>query len=173
MEGAYLAVARFRKPHGIKGELVVWVLTDTPEEVFVPGRLLTPVDEEGRVVGDPFEIERSRPYHRAWLLKLKEVSDRSVLEQWDQVLLGVPAEELAPIADDEMYEHEIPGSSVVVDGREVGEATGVIDIPGGKLLTVNVDGKEVMVPFREPILISLSRADRRIIIDPPAGLFDL
>ena len=32
MEAAYLAVARFRKPHGLKGEAVCWVLTDEPEQ---------------------------------------------------------------------------------------------------------------------------------------------
>ncbi len=53
MEAAYLAVARFRKPHGLKGEAVCWVLTDEPERVFTVGRLLTPVDENGDRIGEP------------------------------------------------------------------------------------------------------------------------
>lgn len=173
MEAAYLGVARFRKPHGLKGDAVVWVLTDEPEEVLVTGRALTPVDDAGDPIGDPLEIERARPYHRSWLIKFKEISDRGVLEQWDQVLLGVPADELTPLAEGEFYEHDVPGASVVVKGEVVGEATGLIDVPGGKLLCVDVDGREVMVPFREPILIGMDRVERRIEIDPPAGLLDL
>ncbi len=55
----------------------------------------------------------------------------------------------------------------------IGEATGLIDIPGGKLLCVDVNGKEVMVPFREPILLGVDRVARRIELDPPQGLLDL
>ena len=173
MEAAYLAVARFRKPHGLKGEAVVWVLTDEPEEVLVAGRQLTPVDEAGDAVGEPLEIERARPFHRTWLIKFKEVADRSGLEQWDQVLLGVPTSELAPLGEGEFYEHDVPGASVMVDGEVIGEATGLIDVPGGKLLCVDVNGREVMVPFRQPILLSVDRVERQIEIDPPTGLLDL
>jgi len=80
MEAAYLGVARFRKPHGLKGDAVVWVLTDDPETVLVAGRLLTPVDDDGNPIGDPLEIERARPYHRTWLVKFEGVDDRGVLE---------------------------------------------------------------------------------------------
>jgi 16S rRNA processing protein RimM len=173
VEAAYLGVARFRKPHGLKGDAVVWVLTDEPETVLVAGRLLTPVDENGNPVGDPLEVERARPYHRTWLVKFVGIDDRGVLEQWDQVLLGVPATELSPLEEGEFYEHDVPGASVVVKGEVVGEATGLLDIPGGKLLCVEMNGREVMVPFREPILIGVDRATRRIEIDPPPGLLDL
>ncbi len=173
MEAAYLAVVRFRKPHGLKGEAVVWVLTDYPDEVLVTGRLLTPVDEVGTPLGEPLEIERARPFHRSWLVKFKEVADRGVLEKWDQMLLGVPKVELTPLGEGEFYEHDVPGSSVLVNGEVRGEATGLVDIPGGKLLCVDVNGKEVMVPFREPILLGVDRVERRIEIDPPPGLLDL
>jgi len=173
VEAAYLGVARFRKPHGLKGDAVVWVFTDEPEKVLVAGRKLTPVDEDGNPVGEPLELERARPYHRTWLVKFAGVDDRGVLEQWEQVLLGVPKDELSPLEDGEFYEHDVPGATVVVKGEVVGEATGLMDIPGGKLLCVDVSGKEVMVPFREPILIGFDRAKRQIEIDPPPGLLDL
>ena len=173
MEAAYLAVARFRKPHGLKGEAVVWVLTDFPDEVLVAGRVLTPVDEAGNPVGEPLEIERARPFNRTWLVKFRNFDDRGVLEKWDQILLGAPKAELTPLDEGEFYEHDVPGSSVVVNGEVIGEATGLIDIPGGKLLCVDMNGKEVMVPFREPILLGVDRMERLIEIDPPQGLLDL
>ena len=173
MESAYLAVARVQKPHGLKGEAVVWVLTDEPEELLVTERTLTPVDDSGTPVGAPVTIERSRPYHRQWLLKFKEVDSRAELEQWNQVLLGMPREDLSPPGDDEMYAHEIPGSRVMAGGKLLGVAMGLVDVPGGELLRVDVEGKEVLVPFREPILIGLNRAERVIEIDLPPGLLEL
>ena len=173
MEAPYLAVARFRKPHGLKGDALVWVLTDVPEEVLVAGKILTPVDEAGRPTSEPLEIERGRRYHRGWLLKFRDIADRGALEDWDQVLLGVPESELAALGEDEMYEHEVPGASVVAGGEVIGEAKGLLQVPGGTLLSVDVGGKEVLVPFREPILVRVCRAERRIDIDPPAGLLDV
>ncbi len=173
MEGGYLAVARLKKPHGLKGEVVVWTLTDDPETVLVAGRELVPVDEEGQAVGPPAVIERSRPFQRLWLLKFKGVADRTVVEGWGRRLFGVERSVLAPPSNDELYAHEVPGTTVVVGDTAVGQATGLMDIPGGRLLVVDVDGREVLVPFRTPIVRRIDRRERTIEIDPPPGLLEL
>ena len=119
-------------------------------------------------------IERSRPYHRQWLLKFEEVDSRDVLDEWRQRLFGAPQDELAPPQEDELYEHEVPGTRVLVQGREVGRATGLVDLPGGgHLLAVQVEGREVLIPFRRPIVVRVDRAARRIEIEPPEGLLEL
>ncbi len=173
VEGAFLAVARFRKPHGLKGEAVVWVLTDQPEEVLVAGRVLTPVDDAGRPTGPPLTVERSRPYHRQWLVKFAEIDHRAELEQWEQRLFGVPRDDLEAPGENEAYLHELPGMEVWADGRVVGVVREVIEIPAGQLLSVDVDGREVLVPLRKPIVVQLERGARRITIEPPAGLLEL
>ena len=61
MAGArHLVVGRLRKPHGLKGEITLFPLTDDPGSVFAPGRSVWIVDLEGQEVGGPFEVERSR-----------------------------------------------------------------------------------------------------------------
>ncbi len=174
MEGGYLAVARLKKPHGLKGDAVVWALTDDPDDVLVAGQRLTPVDEDGTVIGEALVLERSRPYHRQWLVKFEGVDERSVLEGWQQRLFGVEVERLRPPGEQELYVHEIPGTAVVVNGAVVGSALGLVDLPGGgQLLQVEVDGREVFVPFRPPIVQRIDRDARRIEIDPPTGLLEL
>ena len=59
MEGGYLAVARLKKPHGLKGDAVIWALTDDPHEVLVAGRALTPIDDGGQPLGPALVIERN------------------------------------------------------------------------------------------------------------------
>lgn len=172
-EAGYLAVARFQKPHGLKGELVVFPLTDEPEAVFVPGRELVPVDAAGRAVGAAVVIERARAYHRRWLVKFRDLDDRTALERWDADLLGTAREALAPPAEGEMYFHELPGSRVTAGGRTVGTVTDVARVPGGELLLVDADGRELLIPFRAPIVVRLDRARREIAIDPPPGLLEL
>ena len=93
-------------------------------------------------------------------------------EEWKEMLLGMPEGELEPPGDGEMYVHEIPGADVVVDGSVVGTARELIETPGGSLLAVDVDGREVLVPFREPSLKLVDRKGRRIVLDPPPGLLE-
>ncbi len=173
MEGGYLAVARLKKPHGLKGEVVVWTLTDDPERVLAAGRELVPVDEQGEPIGPPAVIERSRPYQRLWLLKFEGVADRTELEGWGQRLFGAARSTLTPPAADELYAHEVAGTTVVANGAVVGRATDLLDIPAGRLLVVDVNGREVLVPFRKPIVRRIDREARTIEIDPPPGLLEL
>jgi 16S rRNA processing protein RimM len=173
VEGAFLAVARFRKPHGLKGEALLWVLTDDPSGVLAAGRTVTPVDEAGRPVGTPLVIERSRPYHRQWLIKFREVSDRRELESWGDRLLGVPCGDLDAPGENEAYVHELPGMEVSAGGRVLGRVTDLLEVPAGRLLAVDVEGREVLVPFQKSVVRRIDRTARRVEIEPPPGLLEL
>jgi 16S rRNA processing protein RimM len=172
-EAGYLAVARFSKPHGLKGEAIVYVLTDRPDDVFVPGRTLRPLDAAGRPAGPGWTIERARAYHRRWLIKFRGLDQRTPLEQLGQVTLGIAAGELPAPAGGGLGVHEIAGAAVLSRGERVGTATSLIPVPGGLLLAVDIQGREVLVPFRPPILVSVDPERREIQIDPPAGLLEL
>lgn len=172
---AYLAVARLRKPHGLKGDVVLWALTDDPEGVLVPGRRLVPVSEGGERAGDDVVVERSRRYNRQWLVKFESVADREVLEGWRNRLFGVAVEELAAPRGEEMYIHEMPGVSVRVGGEIIGRVIRLVEVAGGEgdLLAVDVGGREILVPFRRPIVTRVDREAREIELDPPEGLLEL
>ena len=43
----FLVVGHLNKPHGTKGELFVWPLTDHPESVYAPGMFVFVADAEG------------------------------------------------------------------------------------------------------------------------------
>jgi 16S rRNA processing protein RimM len=158
----------------LKGEALVFALTSEPDTVFAEGRELVPLDEAGAPAGVAVIIEHARSYHREWLLKFRGIDDRGVLEQWPrQALLGAPAGELQPPREGQLYRHEIPGAAIVVAGKTVGRAREVLSGPGGELLAIEVAGKELLVPFRKPIVKRVDRESRAIELDPPPGLLEL
>jgi 16S rRNA processing protein RimM len=173
VEAAYLVVARFRKPHGLKGEALVISMTDEPEDVFVPGRLLVPVTDQGVPIGESVTISRARPFHRGWLLAFEGVDDRSVLDQWSGWHFGVRVEELRPLDEREMYVHEVPGAKVVERGVEIGVAKEIVEGPGGSLLVIEREGREHLIPFRAPIVVKLERESRTIEVALPPGLLEI
>lgn len=175
MEASYLAVAKFRKPHGLKGEALVYPLTDEPDEVFVAGRVLVPLDDEGHAAGSELVIHHARAYQRSWLLGFEGITDRSAFEGggWSAVTLGASTDVLRPPTDGEMYLHEVPGSTVVEGDDVIGIVKEVLGVPGSQVLVVVRDGKDHMVPFRKPIVTRLDRAERRIEVKLPPGLLEI
>ena len=173
-EPRLLVVARLRKPHGLKGEVAVFPLTDDAETIFRPGRTFTMVDLAGAIVGAPVTIERSRPFHREWLLKFRGLDDRNALESIRDLLLAAPAQELKQPEGDEVYLHELTGFAVRDEGDQaLGLVTGLYEMPSGLMLEVQGPKREFLLPYRKEFIRRVDRADRRLVVSIPEGLLDL
>lgn len=169
----HLVVGRLRKPHGLKGDCTLFPLTDQPEAVFAPGRSVLLVGLDGEVVAGPITIERSRAYHREWLVKFAGAEGREALEPWRGLFLAVPAEELPAPVDDEVYLHELEGFAVrLADGTPLGLVSAIYELPAG--LTIEVQGprREFLLPYRKEFVREVDREGRRLVVVVPEGLLD-
>jgi 16S rRNA processing protein RimM len=170
----YLAVGRLRKPHGLRGEFAVFPLTDDPAEVFKPGRRLVRLGLDGGLVGEPLEVERSKAYHREWLVKFRGLASRSELDPLRGQFLGVTAAELAPPASDEVYLHELEGYTVRrEDGTPLGLVSGMYELPAGLTLEVQGPKREFLLPFRKEFVRAVLRPERALVVTLPEGMLDL
>lgn len=170
-------VGRVRRAHGIHGELVIEPLTDAPDAVFAPGRRVF----AGTVGGDPapdkreLVVEESRPFKGGgWIVAFLGIADRNEAERWRERYLLAPVDELAPLAEDEVYLHDLPGLVVVLDGTDavVGEVIDVYELPQGVMLDVRREKGSVLIPFSSQVVTQLDLAARRIVIAPPDGLLE-
>ncbi len=71
-------------------------LSDAPEAVFAPKAQVLLLNLEGETVAGPLTIERSRGYHREWLVKFVGIDGRDALEGWRGLFLAVHEAELRP-----------------------------------------------------------------------------
>ncbi len=169
----HLVVGRLRRPHGLKGEIAVFPLTDHPDAVFAAGRSVWVLDLAGDVVGGPLVVERSRDYHREWLVKFRGVESRDALEPWRNHFLGAPADTLPPPADDEVYLHELGGFAVRdADGTALGIVSDVLELPAGITIEVQGPRREFLLPYTKAFVTAVDRAERRLTVAPPAGLLE-
>jgi 16S rRNA processing protein RimM len=172
-EARRLVVGRLRKPHGLKGDVSLFPLTDRPDELFAPGRSLWVVDLEGQLLGGPIQIERSRGYHREWLIKFRGVDSRDALDPWRNQFLAVPEDELVPPEQDEVYLHELAGFAVRNEtGEPLGLVTSLYELPAGLMIEVQGPKREFLLPYRKEFVVDVDRAARRLTVRPPAGLLD-
>lgn len=171
----HLAVGVLKKPHGVKGDVLVLPLTDAPDQVFVTGRKLLVMDRQGKLTGEELEITKSREYHRAWLLHFKGLDDRTPVEVLNGRVLSIEVGEARPLADGEFYFHELRGMRVQLkDKTPVGTAHSVYEAPQGLLFGVRSDeGKEHLIPFNPDHVRRVDRGEQMITITPPEGLLDI
>ncbi len=172
---ACVIVARVRRAHGIRGELVVESITDEPESVFAEGRRLLPGSVTGERAPDerPLTVRRATPFKQGWILSVDEITDRTTAELWRDRYLLLPSSELAPPAGDEVYYHDLVGLRVEgTDGGAIGTVEGWYDLPHGLMLDVRTAAGTVMLPYRPEVISRVDVARGTIVVDPPAGFFD-
>jgi 16S rRNA processing protein RimM len=169
-----LVVGRVAKAHGVTGELVVEVRTDDPHARFAPGAILRGKPARGGAEHD-YLIESVREHGGRLLVRLDGVADRTAADALRGTLFVVDSQDLPPIDDpDEYYDHQLEGLRVrTIAGTEVGAVAEVLHTAAGELLAVRTGEGEVLVPFVNAIVTSVSLADRLIEIDPPEGLLEL
>lgn len=151
-----LEVGRLGRAHGVKGGLVVTLVTDRVERVQPGARLH---DGHGwHTVG----ASRSLPQGK-WMVQFDDVTDRTTAESMSgRLLWGEPVQD-----DDALWVHELIGARVVDQtGIDRGTCVAVIDNPANDLLELDT-GHLVPVTFVESV------ADGVITVDAPDGLFDL
>lgn len=173
-ENRLLVVGRLRKPHGLKGDVTVFPLTDDPQSVFAPGRELITLDLSGQEVGSPVVIERSRQYHREWLIKFLGRDSRESLETLRDTMLASKAEDLTPPGPGEVYIHDLAGFAVSrEDGTALGLVSAVYELPGGLMLEVQGPRREFLLPYKAEFIRQVDPEARRLVVAVPEGLLDL
>jgi 16S rRNA processing protein RimM len=172
-DARHMVVGRLRKPHGLKGDLTLFPITDDPEAVFAPGRSVWLVGLDGVAVAGPVTIERSRSYHREWLVKFAGADRREAIDPWRGLFLAVPAGELAPPEGDEVYLHELDGFAVrLPDETPLGLVTAVYELPSGLMIEVQGPKREFLLPYKKEFVREVDRAGRRLVVTPPDGLIE-
>ncbi|MDY3126816.1 MAG: ribosome maturation factor RimM, partial [Corynebacterium sp.] len=84
------------------------------------------------------------------------------------------AEPLVDEEDDGFYDHELEGLRVYVDGKDIGEVSGITHGPTQSLLELKLTGgKEALVPFVEEIVPEIDIEAGIVIVTPPEGLLEL
>lgn len=167
-------VGRIVKPHGIRGELVVDVRTDSADVRFADGAVLFVTSRDGEPVR-PLTVAATRPHTGRLLVRFEGVDGREDAEALRGVVLSAPADDLPPIEDpDEFYDHQLEGLAVhTVAGALVGTVREVVHGAGGDLLVVDRDGGgEALVPFVRQIVPEVDVHGGRVVLDPPPGLLE-
>jgi 16S rRNA processing protein RimM len=178
-----LVVGEIVRPHGVRGEVLVDVRTDEPEERFAPGSVL--VTDLGAAVSGPegswrpppaLKVDIVRPHLGRLIVTFEGIHDRELAEALRKVLLCVDSADIPPLDDpDEFHDHQLVGLTAVdAAGEPIGEVTRIDHAPAADMLVLRrPDGRTALVPFVTAMVPEVDLAGGRVVITPPEGLLDL
>ena len=151
-------VGKTGRPHGVRGDIYVDLLTDRTERLAVGARL--------RAADRWLIVSAARSAGTRWLVHFDGVPDRTAAEKLVNLpLLAEPLPEMH--ADDALYVHDLIGADVVdAHGTSFGKCVSVLANPAHDILELD-NGALV------PVVFIVSSAAGRVVIAPPDGLFDL
>ena len=152
-----LEVGRVVKPHGVRGEVVVDLVSNRPEQRLAQGSVLE--SDRGRL-----EVVGSRPHQHRWIVAFAGVADRNQAESLRGAVLSAPAID----DDDALWVHELVGAQVVDTGGQSFGAVEAVEANPASDLLVLAGGH--LVPL---VFVVERRVGGTVVIDPPPGLFDL
>jgi 16S rRNA processing protein RimM len=164
-EPRYLAIGRVTRPFGLRGELRVKLLTEYPEQL---GRLrnvyLGPRAER-------WTVEDVRLHQEDALFKLAGCDDRLAAERLRGAMMQITREDAVPLEQDEFYEHQIIGITVIEDdGTFLGNVKEIINTGANDVFVVVGPDGQLLLPAIESVVLDIDLDDDRMLVHVLEGL---
>ena len=165
-EPVYLTVGYLRRPHGLRGEIVMDLHTDFPERLKRGRKLLVTEDHT------PLTIQSVREHQNGVLIKFDGIDTPEEAGQYRNQWAYVNASEVPPLPEGQLYQHELFGFQVVDENEEpLGELVEIIETGANNVYVVRADsGKEILLPAIPSVILDLDAERRRMRVHLLEGL---
>jgi 16S rRNA processing protein RimM len=164
-------IGRVAKVHGLRGEVNVVLDVDYPEDYEGLEHLF--LEQKGRLV--PFFLEHFvlQPGGKA-LVKFEDLNSLDQVESLVGLEIFLPLSELPQLEDDQYYFHELIGFEVIDENLGlIGPVEIIYDLETQDLLGVTHQGKEVLIPIQDGIILKVDKAAKKVYCQLPEGLLDI
>lgn len=163
---SYIPIGVIVNTHGLKGTLKVKSFTDFKEKRYQTGQVLF-IDFKGTKV--PVTVVSYKTQKGIELLQFEEFEHINDCEKYKGSDLLISKDDIHALEEDEFYFDELIG--MTVEGTTIkGTVTNVREVPRGALLEVDVDGKQVLIPFHKEFILDVDKEAKLIHINEWEGL---
>ena len=168
-----ILIGATKKPHGLKGELKLYVEERYVEDLMNAEILM--IDIKGRPT--PFFIEDIR-FGNNIIAKFEDVNTPEAAMSIANKEISLRESDLIPDEEREIeietmpYEHCI-GYTIVNEGETVGVIDNIVEYPQQEMAILNYKNKEVLVPLNQHFIKKVDDKNKVIEMVLPEGLLDL
>lgn len=163
-EPEFLAVGRLRRTHGLKGEIIMDVLTDFPERLKAGKMVLVGEDHVEMM------IRSLRPKDKQVLIAFEDAADLESARNFSNQYVFVRTTELPPLEDGEYYHHQLLGMKVY--GKEehfLGILDEILETGANDVYVIihPESGEEILFPAVDEFILEIDIKQNRMVISPP------
>lgn len=154
-----------------KGEVLIKLDTDHPEDFLEEESVF--VEIHNNLI--PFFITKSS-LQKGHLLRVKfeDIDSDEDVEDLLKKEVYLPLSRLPELEEGQFYYHEVIGFKMIDHTfGEIGTLKSVNDTTPQHLFVVDHQGKEVLVPINDDLLVKVDKENKEIIVDLPEGLLEL
>jgi 16S rRNA processing protein RimM len=164
-----ISIGYVRRAHGIRGEVLVRVLSDDPGRFASGASFYTDDDPPERLV-----VGTARQHSDGLVVAFDGVVTRDDAERLQGSTLTIGASERRALGPDEYWPEDLAGLAAIdPTGSHLGTVTGVVfGDAQDRLVVTTSDGESIEVPFVDAIVRDVHPSLGHVVIDPPEGLFD-
>jgi 16S rRNA processing protein RimM len=165
-EPAFLAVGKLRRPHGVRGEILMEVYTDFPERL-VPGISLYVGDDVRQM-----KILKSRQHREGLLMTIEGYTTPEEVGELRNQVVYVRADDRPPLEEGEYYHHQLIGLNVVTrEDEPVGSVFEILETGASDVLVVRqVSGPDVLIPIVDEFVMRIDLAEGVITVQLIPGM---
>ena len=164
----FLVVGKVRRPHGVCGDVVVEIYTDSPEKL-IPEKIVFLGEQHDKII-----ISRRRSHNEGLLLGFEGVSSPEQAGRYRNQIVSIASSETPELPEGQYYFHELVDLNVVdEDGNNLGKVTEVLETGANDVYVVkNPNGHELLLPAIPDVLINVDLASKTIKVHLLPGLDD-
>lgn len=168
----YYDVGKVVNTHGLKGEVRVISITNTPEARYYEGSPLTWFGENGEQT--ELVVQTHRIHKNFDLLTFADHPTINDVEGYVGGVLKVSNEYLLELDEHEFYLHEIIGNKVIDEkGNEIGQIKEVVSPGANDVWVVERQGKkDLLLPYIESVILDVDIENKVITVTVMEGLDD-
>lgn len=165
-EPPFLVIGEITKPHGVRGEVRVFVHSDDPQRFKRLSTVYIGEDDP-----QPIQVEKARLQNGMAIVKFAGVDTREVAETLRGQLLQVAMDEAIPLQDNEYFLFQLLDLAVVTDeGQELGQLVEIIETGANNVFLVQSEHGEILVPDIPDVIQSIDFEQGKVIVKLLPGM---
>ncbi len=164
-------LGKITKLFGYKGEVILFLDTDSPEIYYNIESVLLEI--QGELI--PFMIDNSKIKNRFNIIVSFHNFGAEEVSSLINAAAYLPLNMLPKLSGNKFYFHEVIGFQVVdKEYGTIGKVQIFYDNPGQTIMSVlNDEGIEILIPVIDKFFKSVDRKNKSIEIEAPEGLIEL
>ncbi len=167
----YTSIGGLKKPHGLSGELKVFVQEDYLED-FINAKVIF-IKTAGAML--PYFVENIRAGNSIIIefedIKSKEaalkIASKEIFLPTDKL---IPQEEKQWLPEDLVYSKCVGYKMIDVTLGELGNIDRVEEYPQQEMAIITYKGKETLIPLNEHFIVEIDEATKVVKVELPEGL---